>query len=69
VSAFVLHPGVYDDLEDIWEFIAKDNLKAADKVVDDIYITIDLLVPFPHRGHRRTDLTSRPLRFQAVRNT
>jgi len=27
VSAFVLHPGVYDDLEDIWEFIAKDDLR------------------------------------------
>ena len=25
------------------------------------------LVRFPHQGHRRPDLTSRPLRFQTVR--
>ena len=26
------------------------------------------LVPFPHIGHRRKDLTSRPLRFHPARN-
>ena len=26
------------------------------------------LVPFPHTGHRRPDLTSRPLRFQTAGN-
>jgi len=25
-------------------------------------------VPFPHQGHRRPDLTSRPLRFITVRD-
>jgi antitoxin ParD1/3/4/toxin ParE1/3/4 len=25
-------------------------------------------VPFPHQGHRRSDLTSRPLRFRRVRD-
>jgi plasmid stabilization system protein ParE len=68
VISFVLHPGAYDDLDDIWEFIAKDNLKAADKVLDGIYTAIGLLVPFPHQGHKRADLSSRPLRFLTVRN-
>jgi plasmid stabilization system protein ParE len=29
---------------------------------------ISSLVPFPHQGHKRPDLTTRPLRFQAVRD-
>lgn len=28
---------------------------------------IRALVPFPHRGHKRPDLTSRPLRFIVIR--
>ena len=33
----------------------------------EIFDTIRGLVPFPHRGHRRPDLSSRPLRFALVR--
>jgi plasmid stabilization system protein ParE len=52
----------------IWEFIAKDNPFAAKRVRDDILDAICRLVPFPHQGHQRRDLTSQPLRFQTVRN-
>jgi plasmid stabilization system protein ParE len=68
MSGYVLHPEAYTDLDDIWEFIAEDNLSAADRVREDIYKAVGKLVPFPHRGHRRPDLTSRPLRFITVRN-
>ena len=37
-------------------------------MVDEIYYAIGATVPFPHTGHRRTDLTSRPLRFIRVRD-
>ena len=37
-------------------------------LVSDILDAIRALVPFPHRGHRRNDLTSRPLRFWRVRH-
>jgi plasmid stabilization system protein ParE len=36
-------------------------------VIGDILASIDALVPFPHQGHKRPDLTSRPLRFTVVR--
>jgi plasmid stabilization system protein ParE len=36
-------------------------------VIEDIWAAIDLLVPFPHQGYRRRDLTSRPLRFTQAR--
>ena len=68
MSGYVLHPEAYTDLDDIWEFIAEDSMDAADRVREDIYRTIGNLVPFPHQGHRRADLTSRPLRFVNVRD-
>jgi antitoxin ParD1/3/4 len=61
-----LHPQARLDLDEIWEFIRRDNLDAADKVIADILASIDALVPFPKRGHKRPDLTSRPLRFILV---
>jgi len=57
------HPEAEADLDAIWEFIAEDSLEAADRMIDAIEATIEALVPFPHQGHRRPDLTERPLRF------
>jgi len=68
MSGFVLHPEALSDLEEIWEFIATDNLGAADGVLDEISGAIRSLVSFPQQGHRRTELTSRPIRFQPVRD-
>jgi len=68
MGGFVLHPDAFTDLEEIWEFIAAENLDAADRVLDEIYQAIRALVAFPRQGHIRSDLTSRPLRFHPVRN-
>ena len=62
------HPEAEVDLDAIWEFIAEDSLEAADRVLDAIDATIAALVPFPHQGHRRPDLTQRPLRFTSAGN-
>ena len=32
MSEFVFHPEVVKDLEEIWDYIAADNLDAADRV-------------------------------------
>jgi hypothetical protein len=37
-------------------------------VIADILDTIEKPVPFPNQGHRRPDLTSRPLRFANTRD-
>jgi len=65
---FAFHPLAYADLDEIWEFIAADNHDAADRVLDDIHGAVQNIVAFPRRGHKRIDLTSRPLLFQPVRN-
>lgn len=57
---YEFHPEASIDLEDIWEFIANENPAAANRVVADIPDRIEKLVSFPHQGHRRPDLTSRP---------
>jgi plasmid stabilization system protein ParE len=68
MTGYDFHPEAFRDLDAIGEFIAEDNPDAADKVIADILAAVDALVPFPHQGHRRTDLTSRPLRFWLVRD-
>jgi len=37
-------------------------------VREEILDAIRKLVPFPHQGHKRPDLSSLPLRYQIVRN-
>ncbi len=63
---FDLHPLAARDIADIWTFIAKDSPQAARLVRERILDSIRGLVTFPHRGHKRPDLTSRPLRFSVV---
>jgi plasmid stabilization system protein ParE len=68
MSGFALHPEAFADLDDIREFIAEGSPDAADRVITEIFDTFRALPPFPHQGHRRPDLTSRPLRFKLVRD-
>jgi plasmid stabilization system protein ParE len=67
MTGYALHPEARFDLDGVWEFIRADSLDAADRMIAEILATIAALVPFPGRGHRRPDLTSRPLRFTLVR--
>jgi len=66
-SGYALHPGAFADLDEIRGYIARDSPDAADRVMAEIFDAIRGLVPFPQRGHRRPDLSSRSLRFTLVR--
>jgi plasmid stabilization system protein ParE len=66
-SGYALHREAFADLDDIRDYIAQENPDAADRIMSEIFDTVRGLVPFPLRGHRRPDLTSRPLRFALVR--
>ncbi|MGA2119216.1 MAG: type II toxin-antitoxin system RelE/ParE family toxin [Bryobacteraceae bacterium] len=65
---FRLHPLAARDIRDIWGCIVADNPAAARRVREELLEAIRALVRFPHEGHRRPDLTSRPLRFTRVRD-
>lgn len=67
MSAFVLHPDADADLDEVWEYVAEDNIDAADRLLNEFYDAIRNLTSFPRAGHRRPDLSSRPIRFQLVR--
>jgi toxin ParE1/3/4 len=67
MTGYDFHPEARFDLTEIWEFIRADNLAAADQVIAEILAAIRALVPFPDLGHKRPDLTGRPLRFIVVR--
>jgi plasmid stabilization system protein ParE len=67
-TGYEFHPEAETDLDEIWEYIAADNIDAADRVSAEIRQALDNLVRFPHTGHRRTDLTNWPLRFITVRD-
>jgi plasmid stabilization system protein ParE len=67
MTGYDFHPEARLDVDEIWEFIRADNLDAADRMIAEILAAIAALVPFPGQGHRRPDLTSRPLRFIFVR--
>jgi plasmid stabilization system protein ParE len=66
MNDYELHPEAYADLAEIADYISEDSSDAARRVIAHIFDAIGDLVPFPHQGHRRADLTSRPLRFIRV---
>lgn len=55
-----------DDLDALWEYIASDNVTAANKVEDDILKALYNLADNPHMGHIRPDLCDKDLRFWSV---
>jgi len=67
-GGFRLHPEAALDITEIWEFIASDNVPAAERVRKEILESILGLARFPQKGHRRPDLTGRPLRFHIIRD-
>ncbi len=54
------------DLLEIWEYIARDNVSAADKVEQEIEQAVSMLARNPELGHLRRDLTSKAVRFWPV---
>jgi plasmid stabilization system protein ParE len=63
---YVLSPDALQDLQDIWDFIALDNVPAADKLEDEFFETFEMLAKRPLIGHTRSDLTERDVRFWPV---
>jgi plasmid stabilization system protein ParE len=67
VKPFLLAPEAVQDLDDIWEYIAQDDLEAADRFIEKLYETMLKLTETPGAGHRREDLAEdRPILFWPV---
>ncbi|HWG20350.1 MAG TPA: type II toxin-antitoxin system RelE/ParE family toxin [Terracidiphilus sp.] len=66
MSEYVLSAGAESDLYSIWEFIAQDNIDAADRWVTKLFEGFEVLTRNPAIGHRRDDLTSFPVLFWPI---
>ena len=56
IPGFVLSPLARQDLLDIWDHIALDDVDAADRVADALEEAMKRLVAMPEMGHFRDDL-------------
>jgi antitoxin ParD1/3/4 len=65
MSVYALTPLAQADLFEIWSYIAEnsDSGETADRVEQAIYDACAFVAEAPMRGHFRSDLTSRSLRF------
>ena len=66
MKRFVLTPAAKADLDEIWEYIAKDNLASAVRVLDRIEFTIREITKRPAVGHVREELADSRHRFFPV---
>ncbi len=66
MKRYRLTPQASDDLFQIWSYIARDSIEAANAVEEAVYEACSLVANGPMRGHIRKDLTRLPLRFWTV---
>ena len=63
MKGYTLSPEATEDLFEIWQYIAADSEDAADRVQAEFYTMFGKLAQMPRQGHRRDDLTRRPVLF------
>jgi len=66
MKKFLVTPEARADLFTIWEYIAEDNLDAADKIIDQIEESFGKLAHMPGIGRWRDDLLDRRYKFWNV---
>jgi len=68
MNAFRLSPEASQDIIEIYEYIAQDSVEAAERVRLELLEAMCGLAEMPGKGHRREDLTKRPVLFWTVRS-
>jgi plasmid stabilization system protein ParE len=66
MKRFVLTPRAKRDVNEIWDYIADDNIAAADRVLDALDSAMSKLAKNPGIGHWREDLIDNRHRFFLV---
>jgi plasmid stabilization system protein ParE len=66
MNPYILAPLAREDLREIWDHIAEDDLDTADRILDEIRSAILLLTSRPTMGHIREDLAPRSYRFWSI---
>jgi plasmid stabilization system protein ParE len=63
VKRFKLSPEAAQDIREIWAYIAGDSIKAARRIRLQIFDACQRIAENPEIGHRREDLTDKPVLF------
>ena len=63
MTRFVLTPSAAKDLEDIWNYVARDSVRAAGRVIKSVEKAIRKLAKNPGLGHLREDLADSHHKF------
>jgi plasmid stabilization system protein ParE len=63
---FSLTPRAFSDLNGIWEYIARENVAAADRVETALFHAFQKIALFPQMGLTRKELTALPVKFWSV---
>ena len=66
MSKYVLGTAAELDLDEIWEYIAQDNVESADRWVGKLFDAFEAIARNPRIGHKRDDLTSHVILFWPV---
>lgn len=67
MDAFHLSDEAIGDIDAIWFYLLKRaGLEIADRVVGELFEAFHKLAHVPGSGHRRPDLTAKPILFYAV---
>ncbi|HUX28342.1 MAG TPA: type II toxin-antitoxin system RelE/ParE family toxin [Terracidiphilus sp.] len=66
MNEYVLSTGAELDLDEIWEYIAHDDIDAADRWIGKLFDAFEALARTPGMGHKREDLTAYPVLFWPV---
>ncbi len=68
MAGYVISPAGRQALIDIWTEIARDNLGAAERLLDRFEAAVQRLAEFPRMGSARPDLIDLPVRFWTLGN-
>jgi plasmid stabilization system protein ParE len=66
MKGYVPSTGAESDLDEIWEYIAKDSIQAADLWIEKLFVAFGKLARNPGMGHSRKDRTTYPILFWPV---
>lgn len=66
MSQYVLSGEALLELDDIWGYIAQDDIEAADRWIAKLLDACEMLARNPRVGHARKDLTENSLLFWPV---
>ena len=58
MKAYTLSPQAEEDLTEIWLFISRDSVEAADRLIDEIVKCCEMIASYPEVGRERSELAS-----------